>query len=116
MTSGTKSSWRPDTRIVPQGSRHGPILPNTFISDASKFADETDLEGLAGMPQGHAAIWRNVDRQRKWADRNLTHFIKEKHQVLHYGKKTNATLQYMLDTDHQEKGLWKCWGSWGMST
>lgn len=50
VTSGTKSSWRPDTRIVPQGSRHGPILPNTFISDASKFADETDLEGLATRP------------------------------------------------------------------
>lgn len=73
MIGGTKSSWRPVTRVVLQESIVGLILFNISINDLddgekhtlSRLADDTKLGGAADMSKAHAAIqrdlgWRNV--------------------------------------------------------
>lgn len=40
----------------------------------SKVANDTKLEGVADMPEGPAAIQKDLSRLEKWADRNLVKF------------------------------------------
>jgi len=49
-------------------------------------------------PEGRATIQRDVDRQEKWADRNLMKFNKGKCKDLHLGR-NNARHQYVPGTD-----------------
>ena len=90
-----KSSWKPVTSGVQQGS----ILFNSFINDLGdgaecilcKPADDTKLGGVADTPEGCAAIQRDLDSLEKWADRNLEKFSKGKCQVLHPRRTTPCT-------------------------
>ncbi|KAK4831799.1 hypothetical protein QYF61_019229, partial [Mycteria americana] len=84
VIGGTKSSWKPVTTIVLQGSMLGPILFHIFINDPSdwtectlsKFAHGTKVGGVADIPAGHAGIQKDLNRLEKWAERNLMKFNK----------------------------------------
>ncbi|GAB0208210.1 F-BAR domain only protein 2-like [Grus japonensis] len=68
------------------------------------FADDAKLGGVADMPEGHAAIQRDLNRLEKWADRNLMKFNKGKCEVPHLGR-NNPRHQYMLGATQLESSF-----------
>ena len=121
LTSSTKSSWRPITNSVSQGSAVGPVLSNVSINcldyeaecTLCKFAENTKLGGVADTAEDCAAIQRDLNRLEKWANRNLAKFKIGKWRVLHLGR-NNLLRQNALETDQLENSFAepRTGGSW----
>jgi len=78
----------------------------------SKSADDTKMGGVAGMPEGCAVIWRNLNRLEKFADRNLMKFNKEYCKVLHLGRKTPGTSTCWGPPSWKTALQHRTWRSW----
>ncbi|GAB0176550.1 mitochondrial enolase superfamily member 1 [Grus japonensis] len=94
VISRMKSKWKPVTSDARWGSILRTILLKFFINDLdsgtecslSMLADDTKLGGAVDRPGGCAAIQKDLNRYKKWADRNLMKFNKGKYQVLYLSR------------------------------
>lgn len=72
----------------------GRILLKLFIDDLDTgtgyrldmFAYDIKLRGPVDTPDGCAAIWKDLNRYKKWAYRNLIKFSQGESQVLHLSR------------------------------
>ncbi|CAM4596884.1 unnamed protein product, partial [Lepidochelys olivacea] len=109
LLKGELSGWREVTSGVPQGSVLGPILFNLFITDLGtksgsvliKFADDTELGGIANLEKDPDIIQEDLDDLVNWSNSNRMKFNSEKCKVMHLGI-NNKNFSYKLGTHQLE--------------
>jgi len=62
------------------------------------------MGGVADRLDGCAAFWMDLNRQEKWANRNILKFSNRKFQVLHLGG-NDSRCQYTLGARWLENSL-----------
>ncbi|CAM4678889.1 unnamed protein product [Caretta caretta] len=106
---GELSDWKEVTSGVPQGSVLGPILFNLFITDLGtksksvliKFADDTELGGIANIEKNRDILQEGLDDLVNWNNSNRMKFNSEKCKVMHFGI-NNKNFCYKLGTHYLE--------------
>ena len=79
-------------------------LDEVIESILSKFADDRKLGGVADTPEGCAAIQRDLNGLKSWAERKQIRFNKSKCKVLHLGR-NNHMHEYRLGVTCWRGGL-----------
>ena len=120
VNSGMKSSWRPVTSGVTQGSIQAPVLFTIFsyeLDDGagctlSKSADDPKPGGVTDVPEGHAATQKDLVRLETRADRNLLKFNKENGKVLQMRRKIPCTSACWGTPNWKAAWHKRTWRSW----
>ncbi len=96
LLNGRKSSWKPVTSGVPQGSVLGPVLFVIYINDLEdnfsevvtvlkKFADDTKLAQKITCHADSEVLQSCLDKLWEWGERWGKYFNAEKCYVMHIG-------------------------------
>jgi len=127
VANGARSSWRPVTSAVPQGSIQGPVLLLLFVSDLdagfectiNQFADDTKLGGAVDSLEGQEVLQRDLDRLEHWARINEMKFNKSKRRILRLGQSNVSTSLNWERSGWRpalQKGIWDCWWTPGSTS
>lgn len=65
------------------------------------------MGGLDDIPEGSAAIQKNLNRLEKWADRNLINLDKKRHKILHSGLSNFLPPSWNSDFQKNTQGSWQ---------
>ena len=71
----------------------------------SKFVYNIKLGGMADIPEGHAAIQRDINMLKEWSDSDFVKLSKGKFKVLQLGRNNPM---YMLETRWKSAGNQLC--------
>ena len=110
--NGFKSSTKPVTSGVPQGSVLGPTLFIYFINDlpevvkaiAKMFADDTKSYTSLTSYKDHCDLQSDIDNMDQWTYEWLLFFNNEKCKCMHLGK-NNPHYNYTIGCGEQKRNL-----------